>query len=118
MSEYGSGITFSEARMYDKERIKHAFKGELMCGEDENGFVYAPASKEECERYILQAYDNAVYCAIQAIAGSKSMERLAEENGVPLSSGGFINKQFPRYSQLMNEELQKYDYKYESDEEV
>ncbi len=115
MSEYGSGISFSTARMYDKERIKHAFMGELMCGEDENGFIYAPASKEECEQYILSAYDNAVYDAIQAMAGEKVMKRFAEENGVPLSSGGFINKNFPRYSHLMHEELQKYDYIYETE---
>lgn len=32
MSEYGSGISFSRACMYNKERIKKAFSGEVMVG--------------------------------------------------------------------------------------
>ena len=134
MSEYGSGISFSTARMYDKERIKHAFMGELMCGEDENGFIYAPASKEECEKFILSAYDSAVYCAIQAIASTRATERFAkdvEAHDLTISEENMQKYHITRprdkkqhylyigsiYSEYMNEELQKFDYEYENGEE-
>ena len=48
MSEYASGFTFGRRCMMDKERIKHALKGELVIGEDENGFIYGKASRVEC----------------------------------------------------------------------
>ena len=82
MSEYGSGLTFGQTRNMDKERIKHALCGELMCGEDENGFVYAKATPEECAAYILSAYDDCVYHAKQAMDSGRALERLMKSKGV------------------------------------
>lgn len=76
MGEYGSGISMKRAFSYDKERIKHAFAGELICSESEDGFVYAPATKAECEAYILSAFDNAVYHAIRNAATGRALERI------------------------------------------
>lgn len=106
MAEYGSCITFTKSCSYDKERIKHALKGELLCGEDENGFIYASASKEECDKYILQAYDNVVYHAKQAMDSGRALDRLiADEN---------IEIDFHKYIKYMCEEQEKFnDYDYE-----
>lgn len=82
MSEYGSGLTFGQTRNMDKERIKHALRGELMCGEDENGLVYAKATPEECAAYILSAYDDCVYHAKQAMDSGRALERLMKGKGV------------------------------------
>ena len=82
MSEYGSGLTFGQTRNMDKERIKHALCGELMCGEDEKGFVYAKATSEECAAYILSAYDDCVYHAKQAMDNGRALERLMKSKGV------------------------------------
>ena len=82
MSEYGSGLTFGQTRNMDKERIKHALCGELMCGEDEKGFVYAKATPEECAAYILSAYDDCVYHAKQAMDSGRALERLMKGKGV------------------------------------
>ncbi len=112
MSEYGSGLTLGQCCNYDKERIKHALKGELMIGEDENGFVYETASREECENYILKAYDNCVYQAVQLADGGRAMERLAENHGIDWKSRDILHE----YMALMSEEERKNnDYVYEKE---
>lgn len=102
MSEYGSGISMMRAFALDKERIKHAFKGELICGESENGFEYAPASKEECEAYILSAYDNAVYYAILNAASGRALERIYHSHVGKLPD-------MKEYMTVMEQELLKDD---------
>lgn len=116
MGEYGSGISFGRACMLDKERIIHAFKGELMTGEtfDNQGnehFRYEKASREECLEYILEAYDNAVYQAKMSMDSGRALERLFEE-----VAGEKTTKHFKRYIALMEEERERYqDYHFESD---
>ena len=82
MGQYGSGISMQMAFAYDKERIKKAMEGELLCGEDENGFQYAPAGYEECREFILEAFDNAVYQALTANASGRALEKVAKDNGL------------------------------------
>ena len=107
MSEYGSGLTFGQTRNMDKERIKHALRGELMCGEDENGFVYAKATPEECAAYILSAYDNCVYHAKQAMDSGRALERLMKGKGVECTP--------EEYGALMESaRLEFDDYQYEN----
>ena len=114
MSEYGSGLTFGQVCNFDKERIKHALRGELMCGEDENGFVYAPASREECERYILRAYDECVYQALQSMDSGRALDRLMKNHGLVMGE----TYKLPEYMVLVEEEHQRFnDYVYEPDEE-
>ena len=111
MAEYGPGLTFGQMCSMDKERIIHAFKGELMCGEDENGFIYEPASKEECLEYILEAYDNAVFQGKAAMDSGRALEKLFKE-----VTGHETTEHFKRYIALTEEERLRYqDYHYESD---
>lgn len=60
------GKTLVKTLMEIRERIRHAMNGELPQGEDENGTVYRSASREECDKYILAAYDKAVYHCLEA----------------------------------------------------
>ena len=114
MSEYGSGLTFGQACNFDKERIKHALRGELMCDEDENGFVYAPASREECERYILRAYDECVYQASQSMDSGRALDRLMKNHGLVMGESYTLAE----YGNLVEEEHRKFnDYVYEPDDE-
>ena len=107
MSEYGSGLTFGQTRNMDKERIKHALRGELMRGEDENGFVYATATPKECAAYILSAYDECVYHAKQAMDSGRALERLMKSKGVECTP--------EEYGALMESaRLEFDDYQYEN----
>lgn len=76
MSKYGSGLTLGKACNLEKEQIKHAFKNEIMCGANENGIVYAPCTREEAEKFILTAYDEVVYQALQLAASGRAMGNL------------------------------------------
>ena len=102
MSEYGPGLTLGQAFNLDKERIKHALRGELVCGEDENGFKYIKNTKEACEEYILSAFDNAVHHALKANTAARALEKIAGE------------VDFKKYMEAEAEEEAKYnDYVYE-----
>ena len=81
MGEYGPGMTMGQAAELDKERVRHALAGELMCGEDGNGFVYEPAPKDECEAYILGVVDEWYFQAKQMADSGRAMERVAAANG-------------------------------------
>lgn len=111
MGEYGPGLTSGQAFMLDKERIKHALAGKLICGETEKGFEYAPAPEEECKSYILAAFDNAVFQCQEAHASGRAMERLIKMK-TKLSDAEILQGFYP----LVEEEKLKYnDYTYESD---
>ena len=81
MSEYGPCLTIGAAAEMDKERVRHALIGELACGEDERGFEYEEADKEECDRFILSVIDKWVYHAKELADSGRAMERVAEANG-------------------------------------
>ena len=100
MSQYGSGISLSQAFNLDKERIKAALDGRLVCGEDEKGFVYSEASKEECEAFILSCFDNAVCHALDAYRSGKAMEMVVE-------SLGLIDIDDPKFFMACMEQSQK-----------
>ena len=82
MGEYGSCVSLADAFNNDKERIKMALKGELLAGEDDSGFVYAKASKEECEAFILSAFDNAVYHCLKCARSGRALEKIMEEHDI------------------------------------
>ncbi len=102
MGEYGSGLTFARCCALDKERIKMALQGKIVVGEDEQGFVYGNAPQEECEKFILAAYDNAVYHARESMASGRAMERAIKSEKYRLP--------FRKYVRFMDEEQQR-DYK-------
>lgn len=82
MSEYGNGMSLTEAFNNDKERICAALEGHLIVGENENGWIYEEATPEECKKYILGAFDNAVYHALAGYRSGKALEELASKHGV------------------------------------
>ena len=114
MSEYGSGLTFGQCCTMDKERIKHALMGELMCGEDEDGFIYERASRQECERYILSAYDSVVYHAKEAMDSGRALERLMESKGLKMGQG-YTLMEYAEFKEAAK--LEYDDYEYEPDDE-
>lgn len=107
MGEYGIGLTSGQCFNMDKERIRHALQGELFCEETVEGFEYGPAPKEECDKYILHAFDNAVFQCSEALAGARALEKMF------IAKNGSINLQ--KYMRIVEEEKTKYnDYIYES----
>lgn len=67
MAKYGCGISFAEACDLDREELLHALKGEVRVGENEDGFIYEPASKEETDGVIIGLFDSMVYYAKQTM---------------------------------------------------
>lgn len=114
MGEYGSGVSFARSCAYDKERIKMALQGKLLLGESENGFEYADAPREECEAFILSAYDNAVYQATEAFASGRAIEKIMKNHNFVMPFTEYIAAmEFERKRDYENSE-----YKYESDLEM
>ena len=112
MAEYGSGISMACAFTMDKERIKHALKGELICGETEDGFEYTPASKEDCEEYIISAFDNAVYWAIEMADSGKAIENALK----PIPDKGYFERYVEEKNKIAMERVESGDiYIYEGD---
>ena len=116
MGEYGPGLTSGQRFMLDKERIKYALNHQLVCGEDENGFLYEPCTKQESDQYILSTFDNAVYSYEQMNASCKALERLLREYAE--KAGETPNAWFSAYMQYIAEESGKSDYVFEGDEEI
>ncbi len=81
MGEYGNGMTIGRQGELDKDRVRHALKGLLVAGEDENGFVYEPAPREECERYVLEVIDAWIYQAKQLADSGRVVERVMADHG-------------------------------------
>lgn len=111
MAEYGSGLTFGQCCNMDKERIKHALNGELMAGENEDGFVYEKAEQSECNDFILRAFDNVVFHCLQSMDSGRAMEKIMKKHGLRID--------MKEYMETVEQEKQAFnDYVYEEDEEL
>lgn len=120
MSEYGCGVSLVQAFNYDKERLLKALEGQLLCGENEEGFIYADATEEECRDFIISVFDNAVYHALQGYTTGRVLERAAEANGVDTKSGQFFQDYLHFRQKEVEEETEEYNYGnpyYEEDDE-
>ncbi len=106
MSKYGCGISFVRACEMDKEQIKHALQGELVVNETENGFVYGKADKQACDQFIIDAYDNVVYHAIEAMRSGKAYDRFLSEKGLTISLPEYLKSR----AIVLNEERETYKY--------
>lgn len=111
MSEYGSCISMAEAFNLDKERIKMALKGELMAGEDDSGFVYKKASKEECDAFILSAFDNAVFHCLTCARSGRALEKIMEEHDI--KAGEYFHEYMEITQALELEDEKAYPFYYE-----
>lgn len=112
MSKYGSGLTLGKACNFKKEQIKHAFNNEIMRGANENGIVYAPCTREEAEKFILAAYDEVVYQALQLAASGRAMGNLLTKKYG--SEGAYFEDYV---AERTKEETKFNDYVYESEED-
>jgi hypothetical protein len=102
MAKYNCS-TMGKYMMMLKEDIKEALQGRVE-GE--------AASKEECDKLILDSFDEAVYQLQEALAAGRTLERVAHNHGVLLN-----HEMFQEYSKVREEERLKYnDYKYEGKE--
>ena len=111
-----NSITFEKTYMLEKERIRHALNGEVVCGEDDNGFIYKPASKEECDRLILNIYDGLVRSFMNSLASERAYLRLIEAIKKKEMTK---DEEFQLFFRL-NEEERRYttnEYVYENDSE-
>ena len=113
MGHYGSGLTLGRSCMLDKERIKHALDGEIMIDDTEDGFVYGPGTPEECKEFIISAYDNAVYWALDGLDRGRGMEALLASKGIHLGKD-YTLQEYMEYMQHAKREFAG-AYEYESD---
>lgn len=102
MSMYGSGVSMAQAMEMDKERVRHAMFNELVVGEDENGFVYERATREECHKFVMETLDGWYFTAKQLADCGRAMERLLEARGVDWK------RSLPEFMALMDEESEKF----------
>ena len=109
MAEYAPGLTFGQCCNLDKERIKHALAGELMVGENENGFVYGKANMIDCAEFILRAFDNVVFQCKQSMDSGRAMETLMRKHGITIDLREYMQE-------LEQERLKFNDYVYEGEE--
>ena len=113
MSKYGSGLTFGQVCNLEKAEIKQALAGKVIdyYDDDENP-VYRDGTKEETDRVILEAYDEAVFQGLQAMASGRALERLLNES-VSKRKRHQIQRDYMGYAA---EELTRFnDYVYEDD---
>lgn len=91
MAKYGNGISFAEACKMNREELLHALNGEIRVGENENGFIYAPASKEETDKVIIGLFDSLVYDAQNTLKASRAMESAYFKQAGPLPLKDFMS---------------------------
>lgn len=116
MSEYGSGITMMEGFALDRERIRHAWDGELVCGEDERGFfLYEPADEGDCLAFIIKAFDNAVFQCRQALAGGRALERMLQERIPDYPYGASFAEYQKARAAEEERDLKRADYPFDDD---
>ena len=108
--EYGPGLTAGKIFNMDKERIKHALRGELVYSEGEDGFIYRPASKEECDEFILRKFDNVVFQLLESYKFGRIYDYILEKNGVKYSISDIL------LSKAI-EDCKPEDYQYEGEDE-
>lgn len=102
MAKYNCS-TIGKYMMMMKEDIKEALQGRVE-GE--------AASKKECDKLILDSFDEAVFQLQEALVASRTLERVAHNHGALPN-----NETFQEYMKVYGEERLKYnDYKYEGEE--
>lgn len=74
----------------DKEQIKMALKGLLKDPNSSDENRYLPASKEDCEKAILKAYDECAFNAICATVVNHAYEEYLKEKGIEFDENLFF----------------------------
>ena len=75
MSKYGTS-DYQLAKYLDRQEIEHALMGEIRTAETKDGnFVYEKATKEECDKVIMENFDAVVFEAIGAFRDGRVIEQ-------------------------------------------
>ncbi len=101
MGKYGSGITMEQMFRAEKDEIKQALASSRV-------------KKETAER-IIDAYDNAVYHAIQAVIGAKVLEEMMERRGIKMTKDLF--HEYVETAMRIGRDYNTYEYEDEIDED-
>ena len=76
--------TIGSAGEQDKELVRHAMRGELPTIETDDGWEFEAASREDCERFVLEVVDKWV-CQCKELADSgRAVERVMSRHGFKL----------------------------------
>ena len=114
MGEYGSGLSMGTCAEYDKERVRHALAGELICGEtEEDGFMYAPASKAECDEYILGVVDEWYFQAKKLADAARATERIMQRHGFDMMQ---YFQEYVNEMAIASHECNDYLYEYDKED--
>lgn len=98
----------------DKEQIKMALKGLLKDPNSSDEIRYLPASKEDCEKAILKAYDECAFNAICATVVNQAYEEYLKEKGIEFDENLFF-----RIVQMVDMKYWgKSKYQFETPEEI
>ena len=106
MAEYGNGISMRQAFELDRDRVIHALHGQLACDIDANGIAYYDADPEECEEYILHAFDNAVYEALNMALSARALEKIAEEEDIDFTRTELFNRYMYYKQKMLKEDME------------
>lgn len=121
MVRYGSGVTFKAACEMDREQIMKALSQQIVCGENDNGFVYDTCTKEEADKTVIDIFDSLVYQARQSNAVSRAMEKyLTKKMGkrwMKLFNKGFLKSGYVD-KEILEEFGDEYLHADESDDQV
>ncbi len=104
--KYGNGTSLVTACTLDKEEIRHALKGEIVCDIEEDRIHYRKGTKEECEEVVLSNYNEAVFQLIEATRANKVFERYLKDRGLVISLPEFIELR----GIIESEENETFDY--------
>lgn len=116
MAKYNCS-TFGEYANLLKKDIKAALRGKIRIPTDMEEFDYGfreeDASKEECEKIILDSFDEIVHHALQALDSGRALSRMLEDNGIKQNG-----ENFAKYRQYVEEEHHRFNtYEFEPDED-
>ena len=99
-----------------KEKIKMGLKHSKICvGEDENGYVYETATKQEVTEEILRLFDEVAYMALSSMDSGRALDRCIRE----LNPGLKEEDIFKAYMKFIAEENGKFnDYRFENNMDI
>lgn len=111
--------TMAEELNFRKECVIMALRGKVLLGISHGEGVFEPASPEECEKAILEAFDFAAVNLIREMASGRAMDRLLERHNMDWKKFFFDYMSYYDEELLKSEKLYPYysEDDFEDDEE-
>lgn len=112
MGKYGPGVSFGTVCSMEKEEIRQALNGKVLARRTEDGTLeYVPGSKKECDKVIIDAYDEVVFQAMQAMASGRAIEKMY------FNHTGEMPSMLEYMNLVMEEKKKDTDYAFEAEDE-